>query len=279
MKRAASDAFLERYPVSIAGIIVGIISFQARHAGEGLEPPLTTAMRGLAEAAGFTYGHLRTVLSIWKKERLLESSGEDMRLRWTFGSRIRSVMTGLDTRAAGEDRVSFVIFSFSTEERQKRRNTQEILKHNGFRMFAPNVYVGTGIEAKSFNRTLREFELGDRVFLFETELAGNKPALERIRSLWDLPGFLSARKAFIASMKKRLGRRIADDEQAFFNYQLCSISHHEQILAKAPALPRSCFPADYDPGAGTALLARYEKMNLDRMLRHYRRANREGGDA
>ncbi len=277
MKRHAGDLFLVRYPVSIAGIIVGLISFQMRHADkQGLEPPLTKAIRGLAEAAGFTYGHLRTILSIWKKEGLLESFGDEKNLRWTLGSRLQSVIYSLESRSNSKELFSFVIFSFTTEETRKRRDTREILKQFNCRMFAPNVYVNAGIDRETFDRVLGDFGLQSQVFLFETVISGNKPALERIRSLWDLPGFLSTRKKFIAELERRLASPIASDEDAFFAYQFCSISHHEHILQKTPALPLSFFPDDFKPDNVAGILARYEAKNLDLMTRYYRRINQEG---
>jgi DNA-binding transcriptional regulator PaaX len=274
MPNGSSAPFKRRYPVSIFAVIVGVVSFHEKHGfAYGLEPPLTKAIRGPVEYAGFTYGHLRTILSLWKGEGLLVAAGSAKALRWSFGAKLQAVRASIDRGAANDDAFTLAVYAFSQDQARRRRIARDILKHYRFRMFAPNVYVSTLVDIPRVASSLAEYGLEKNVFLFRTSLSEDSNAVERIRSFWDVDAYIASVKRFESALGAYLPATPATDAEAFFRHQFASTSFYENIRLKEPSLPRSLFPPGYSLDSIERAVDRFESDHLDAMLRHYRSAN------
>jgi hypothetical protein len=125
--------FEKQYPISIFVVLVSAISFQGNHdATHHLDPPMTNAMRDLAEYAGFTYGHLRTIPLLWNREGLLVTQGERRGLHWLFCPKLKTVHSNLEPGTTEENISTRAVCIFTLDESKLRQTAHEILKHFRF---------------------------------------------------------------------------------------------------------------------------------------------------
>lgn len=274
MPNSETETFPVRYPISIIAVMVSVISFYCRYKETcGLKAPLAKTMRGLAEYAGHTYGYLRTMLSLWKTEKLLDCEGTRKNLRWSFGAKFISIQNRIVNADTSRDEFTFAIFSFSTDEHRKRRITRELLRHLKFKMLAPNAYVNTFSDTAGIHKSLMEFGLERNVFLFDTKPADNPFLIEKIRSLWDIDDFIRSAESFRETLNVYLRGAPGTEEEAYCRYLFAASGFYENIKVKKPSLPSRFFPPVDALDEIQRVLDDYELRNLNSIIAYYRKTN------
>jgi hypothetical protein len=235
--------FIKKYPATLLELLTSPCVFRENFPMfKDLPFPGIHHMRDICEYAGYTYGALRTSLSRTIKAKKLNffyDANKIKRYRLTPSQlNVKQVLTA-DIGDAQD--FSVVIFSFTTNQEQQRRDARFLLQAFGFRLFAQNTYIRRKIQRQPFENSLKEYGLLDNVFLFDCSDPGTEEFKKHLFTQFEMGKML------------RLTNTFYTDLNNFLTDDLESMEYARRMLYTGPVYYRICYanevpiPAAYFP--------------------------------
>lgn len=237
--------FLTHYPLALKEVlfIPPLFAYLYQQSGSLKGWPTLSGVKAFALSFKHSDAAIRTSVSRANKEGVIAVVRHAAQKRVVLGEELRQYAQFFLNKPYENNCFSLLLFHFSTAEASQRNALKEMLNRYHYVMLTQNAYLRYGGQSEAFDRLLEQQGFAEHVYHFHGLEQLPRRIVNEIDDLYPTEFWRLHLPEIVQDFELFLAQYPLDTEPGLLRYLYARVAFHKHVLARAPHLPASLFPA------------------------------------